>query len=134
MLPIWLTTLSPAPLPHSWPLALLGKMIPVPETPLSRFFTRAFRRRRTSRSKDLFLFFHVSFILFYFLSYVYYHFYLVHWLFLLQAFVLWCSPFPLLNFQISPWEKKSMHRTKTCFCSGICEPLHMLQQLLLTPY
>ncbi|KAJ7955855.1 Calcium-transporting ATPase [Quillaja saponaria] len=34
----------------SWPLAVVGKFIPVPETPLSQFFTRAFHCRRTSRS------------------------------------------------------------------------------------
>ncbi|KAF5206860.1 Calcium-transporting ATPase 10, plasma membrane-type [Thalictrum thalictroides] len=30
----------------SWPLAILGKLIPVPETPLSQFFTRRGRRHR----------------------------------------------------------------------------------------
>ncbi|PON79530.1 P-type ATPase [Parasponia andersonii] len=30
----------------SWPLAIVGKMIPVPKTPLSTFLTRRFRRRR----------------------------------------------------------------------------------------
>ncbi|KAF4366383.1 hypothetical protein F8388_018831 [Cannabis sativa] len=34
----------------SWPLAVVGKMIPVPKTPLSTFITRKFRRRRNSRS------------------------------------------------------------------------------------
>jgi Ca2+-transporting ATPase len=30
----------------SWPLAVLGKLIPVPETPISKFFPRCHRRRR----------------------------------------------------------------------------------------
>ncbi|PIA43678.1 hypothetical protein AQUCO_01800024v1 [Aquilegia coerulea] len=30
----------------SWPLAIAGKLLPVPETPLSEFFTRRVRRRR----------------------------------------------------------------------------------------
>ncbi|KHG02008.1 Calcium-transporting ATPase 8, plasma membrane-type -like protein [Gossypium arboreum] len=36
----------------SWPLAILGKFIPVPETPVSRVFSRMFYRRR-NQSKDL---------------------------------------------------------------------------------
>ncbi|PON75415.1 P-type ATPase [Trema orientale] len=34
----------------SWPLAIVGKMIPVPKTPLSTFLTRRFRRRRNIRN------------------------------------------------------------------------------------
>lgn len=34
----------------SWPLAVVGKFIPVPETPISKFFTRRFQRRRGSGS------------------------------------------------------------------------------------
>ncbi|KAJ7962686.1 Calcium-transporting ATPase [Quillaja saponaria] len=30
----------------SWPLAMVGKLIPVPKTPISKYFTRAFRRCR----------------------------------------------------------------------------------------
>ncbi|KAF6161744.1 hypothetical protein GIB67_013821 [Kingdonia uniflora] len=33
----------------SWPLAVLGKLIPVPKTPLSEFFTRRFRKLRRRR-------------------------------------------------------------------------------------
>ncbi|XP_017247687.1 calcium-transporting ATPase 9, plasma membrane-type isoform X2 [Daucus carota subsp. sativus] len=33
----------------SWPLAAIGKLIPVPDKPLSSFFTRKLLRRRTSR-------------------------------------------------------------------------------------
>ncbi|KAL5549596.1 hypothetical protein UlMin_004827 [Ulmus minor] len=36
----------------SWPLAVLGKLIPVPKTPLSQFFTRMFRCRRRRSSRD----------------------------------------------------------------------------------
>ncbi|KAA3471608.1 calcium-transporting ATPase 10, plasma membrane-type-like isoform X2 [Gossypium australe] len=36
----------------SWPLAILGKFIPVPETPVSRVFSRMLYRRR-NQSKDL---------------------------------------------------------------------------------
>ncbi|KAF8389408.1 hypothetical protein HHK36_026103 [Tetracentron sinense] len=37
----------------SWPLAILGKLIPVPKTPISEFFTRRIRRRRPApRSKN----------------------------------------------------------------------------------
>ncbi|KAL6292508.1 hypothetical protein ACE6H2_000650 [Prunus campanulata] len=32
----------------SWPLAVVGKLIPVPETPLFKYFTRGFHRRRKS--------------------------------------------------------------------------------------
>lgn len=35
---------------NSWPLAMLGKLIPVPETPLSKYF-KCLRRRRRSRGK-----------------------------------------------------------------------------------
>nr|KYP50409.1 Calcium-transporting ATPase 9, plasma membrane-type [Cajanus cajan] len=34
----------------SWPLAIVGKFIPVPKTPLSRTFMRSFRRLRKSRA------------------------------------------------------------------------------------
>ncbi|PNX75972.1 calcium-transporting ATPase plasma membrane-type-like protein, partial [Trifolium pratense] len=34
----------------SWPLAIAGKLIPVPKTPLSRYFLRPLRRLRRSRS------------------------------------------------------------------------------------
>jgi Ca2+-transporting ATPase len=34
----------------SWPLAIAGKLIPVPKTPLSRYFTKPLRRLRRSRS------------------------------------------------------------------------------------
>ncbi|TKY47978.1 Calcium-transporting ATPase 9 [Spatholobus suberectus] len=34
----------------SWPLAIVGKFIPVPKTPLSRSFMRSFRRLRKSRA------------------------------------------------------------------------------------
>ena len=34
----------------SWPLAVIGKLMPVPKTPLSKFFTRICRRRRDSQS------------------------------------------------------------------------------------
>ncbi|KAB2068300.1 hypothetical protein ES319_A08G021900v1 [Gossypium barbadense] len=35
----------------SWPLAILGKFIPVPETPVSRVFSRMFYRRRNQSSQ-----------------------------------------------------------------------------------
>ncbi|XP_007014495.2 PREDICTED: calcium-transporting ATPase 10, plasma membrane-type [Theobroma cacao] len=37
----------------SWPLALLGKLIPVPETPVSKFFSRKYhgRKNRSNREK-----------------------------------------------------------------------------------
>ncbi|XP_031396233.1 calcium-transporting ATPase 9, plasma membrane-type-like isoform X3 [Punica granatum] len=34
----------------SWPLAVVGKLIPVPETPLAKYFIRPFQRLRTARS------------------------------------------------------------------------------------
>lgn len=34
--------------PCSWPLAVVGKLIPVPETPLFKYFTRRFHRRKKS--------------------------------------------------------------------------------------
>ncbi|KAJ1405873.1 P-type ATPase [Sesbania bispinosa] len=34
----------------SWPLAIVGKLIPVPKTPLSRTFLRAFRRLKKTRT------------------------------------------------------------------------------------
>lgn len=34
----------------SWPLAVVGKFIPVPKTPLSKMFTRPFQRCRTARN------------------------------------------------------------------------------------
>ncbi|XP_061339583.1 calcium-transporting ATPase 9, plasma membrane-type-like [Gastrolobium bilobum] len=36
----------------SWPLAIVGKFIPVPKTPLSRYFKRSFRRLRKSRAEQ----------------------------------------------------------------------------------
>ncbi|RVW83719.1 Calcium-transporting ATPase 9, plasma membrane-type [Vitis vinifera] len=30
----------------SWPLAIIGKLIPVPETPFAKFFTKPFQQRR----------------------------------------------------------------------------------------
>ncbi|KAL4383417.1 hypothetical protein GQ457_15G029490 [Hibiscus cannabinus] len=35
----------------SWPLAFIGKFIPVPETPVSKFFSRMFKRRRNESSQ-----------------------------------------------------------------------------------
>ena len=37
--------------PFSWPLAVLGKLIPVPETPISKIFPSCHRRRRPPQSK-----------------------------------------------------------------------------------
>ncbi|XP_065854078.1 calcium-transporting ATPase 9, plasma membrane-type-like isoform X2 [Euphorbia lathyris] len=34
----------------SWPLAAVGKLIPVPKTPLSSYFVKAFKRRRTDQN------------------------------------------------------------------------------------
>lgn len=36
----------------SWPLAAIGKLIPVPETPISEFFTRKLRRRKKSKGNN----------------------------------------------------------------------------------
>jgi len=36
----------------AWPLAAVGKLIPVPETPLSEFFTRKLHRRRKSKGSS----------------------------------------------------------------------------------
>ncbi|PON71059.1 P-type ATPase [Trema orientale] len=44
----WLISLGIAVV--SWPLALVGKLIPVPDTPLSEYFSRSVRRCRSARS------------------------------------------------------------------------------------
>ncbi|GMN55248.1 hypothetical protein TIFTF001_024359 [Ficus carica] len=36
----------------SWPLAALGKLLPVPQTPFSQYCTRRFRRRRASQRRE----------------------------------------------------------------------------------
>ncbi|TYH70529.1 hypothetical protein ES332_D05G123700v1 [Gossypium tomentosum] len=42
---LWLVSLGIGII--SWPLAIVGKLIPVPKTPVSGYFTKAFRRCRT---------------------------------------------------------------------------------------
>ncbi|KAM7260123.1 hypothetical protein ACFE04_015864 [Oxalis oulophora] len=37
----------------SWPLAVVGKLIPVPATPMSNYFTRAFRRFKRTRNTQV---------------------------------------------------------------------------------
>uniref|UniRef100_A0A5B6ZP87 Calcium-transporting ATPase n=1 Tax=Davidia involucrata TaxID=16924 RepID=A0A5B6ZP87_DAVIN len=46
-LKLWLVSIAIAFI--SWPLAMIGKLIPVSETPFSEFFARKLQRRRTSR-------------------------------------------------------------------------------------
>ncbi|KAA3489445.1 calcium-transporting ATPase 9, plasma membrane-type isoform X2 [Gossypium australe] len=45
---LWLVSLGIGII--SWPLAIVGKLIPVPKTPVSGYFTKAFRRCRTDRN------------------------------------------------------------------------------------
>ncbi|XP_022723610.1 calcium-transporting ATPase 9, plasma membrane-type isoform X2 [Durio zibethinus] len=45
---LWLVSLGIGII--SWPLAMLGKLIPVPKTPLAAYFTKPFQRCRTSRN------------------------------------------------------------------------------------
>ncbi|KAE8658708.1 Calcium-transporting ATPase 12, plasma membrane-type [Hibiscus syriacus] len=34
----------------SWPLAMVGKLVPVPETPVAKYFSKPFRRNKASRN------------------------------------------------------------------------------------
>ncbi|XP_038717583.1 calcium-transporting ATPase 9, plasma membrane-type-like isoform X2 [Tripterygium wilfordii] len=45
---LWLVSICIALV--SWPLAIIGKLVPVPKTPFAAYFARLFRRRRTARN------------------------------------------------------------------------------------
>lgn len=78
----------------SWPLGVLGKLIPVPETPLSSFFTRAFCCRwRTSRSILIIQF------SFYFIYVCLVSLIIVHWLFFF-CWAFFSMIFPPFQFQL----------------------------------